>query len=165
MDKRYLLIGLIIFVCIINLYIITDFSEVVGSASVNIDDYTFSIPRDFNLMNTYDDYVTISNDKIGLNLAVYKINNNFDMNDILSNFKNSSDYIVLSNGTIKTKDINIDSIYYKSVDDSKNRSVFYFTKNNVSFKVEMSNFNYDDKNITIETIVYIADSMRVNYKK
>ena len=49
MDKRYLLMIVIICVCLANLYIIADFSDVVGSASVDTGNYTFSLPKGFSL--------------------------------------------------------------------------------------------------------------------
>ena len=172
MDKRYFLIIAIVLVCLVNMYAISQFSDVVGSASVNVGDYTCSIPENFNLMNSYGDYVVINNPNSGLYVAIYYYNDSTQFNfskgsaDLVNNPSNT----VLSNGTINIGDVNIESIYYSHHDSSSdvtnNRSVFYFEKDNVSFKVNMENFDYkNDRDKTIEVLSFIVNSLRPNYKR
>lgn len=169
MDKRYLVIILIVGVCLVNLFFISQSSDVIGSASVNVDKYTFSIPLDFMLMDTYPNYVTLSNDKMGLNVAVYVLKGEYNISEVLSTLKNNTDYKILSEGSVNTSDIKIDTIYFESHDPSvniQNHSTFYFKKYDTFFKVEMNNFDYNtEKNFTLETIDYIVDSLRINHKK
>ena len=65
MDKRYLLIIVIILICSVNLFLISISSDIIGGASVNFKDYTFSIPKNFDLLSSDDQYVKLNNPDIG----------------------------------------------------------------------------------------------------
>lgn len=165
MDKRYFLIIVIVCICCINLYMISNVSDVIGSASVDVGKYTFSLPSGFTLYSDSSSDVMISNPSDS-NLKVY-INNSLDDDDNYMNrvnlIKNNSK--IYSNGSIMVGDIEIKSIYYSGYDDSINRSAFYFNKLDNNFKIVISNFNYDlQKNETIDIVTQIVESIRVNYK-
>ena len=164
MDKRYFLIIIIICVCCLNLYMISNVSEIVGSASVDDGKYTFSLPGGFSLYDTSASYVMIFNPNNQMKIYVFTVLKNED------NFSNAYQWTkenskILSTGTINYKGIKIQSIYYQNFNDPTNKSVFYFNKYNNNFKITIVNFNHvSQKNETIDIVVKIVDSMRTNNK-
>lgn len=166
MDKRYILILIVIFACLTNLYFISSFSDVIGSASVEGGNYIFSIPSGFSLYDSDNDHVLIHGGPGGLDISIFFRIGNDNYQSLMSKINNDTNYKILSNGSLNTKNTNIDCIYYQRLDDGQNRSTFYFTKYDHNFRVTMINFNYDnDRNKTMEYIDLIADSVRINYKK
>lgn len=168
MDRRYLVIIFIIVFGCINLFFISGFSDVIGSASVNCGDYTFTIPNDFNLMSSEESTVVIHNPVSHLTVAISIIDNN-DSNFTrdFDRIANNSNNNVLAEGDINIDNITVSSIYYEgpdSKDEVKNRSVFFFKKFDSTFKIQMTNFNFTDRNETIDVLSSIVDSMRINYR-
>lgn len=164
MDKRYFLIIIIIFVGCINLYMITEVSDVVGSASVNVGKYTFTLPNGFSLYDTNTNDIMISNPNSNMKVYVYS---SLDKKDTYENKSAAiaGNYKVLSNGTIKYDDMEIHSIYYQNRDSSRKHATFFFTKYNNTFRILINDFDYGtQKNETIDIATGIADSMRINYK-
>ena len=170
MDNRFILIFFIIIACVFNLFLVAEYSDVIGTASVDVSKYTFSLPKDFILLETTDqNSILITNTKSGLDIAFSVISNDYSSNFKLNELQNDSRYSVISNGTINRDDVSIESIYYKHINSNNNKSdaaIFYFNKYDASFKVRMENFNYDlQRNETIDSLSYVVDSLRVNYKR
>lgn len=171
MDKRYILIIIIIVICSINLFFIASHSDEVGSASVIVGKYIFSLPENFTIGDISNNQVSLHNQVTGLNVEVYtNQNNNYDFQKKLDALNNSSDVKILSNGTIDVNHVDVDVVYFTSglnSDNSQvNRSTFIFSKNNASFQIEMRDFNYhEDFNKTVDILNYIVNSIRLNYKK
>ena len=167
MDKRYLLIIIIIFVCAINLYMIADFSDVVGSASVDIGNYTVSLPEGFSLYENSNNQVLISNPNTHMHIKIYTIVSPSDtyLNQT-QEFNSSSKYVLLSNGTVNINGNNIECIFFRNTEDHDNCSVFYYSKFDHVFKLYMRGFNYDlQKNESVKIAEQLVDTTKINYKK
>ena len=166
MDKRYILIFIIIIVCCVNLSVIANSSDIIGSASVEGGHYIFSIPSGFSLYESNNNHVLIHNGDSGMYIDIFLKISKDNYQSKLKEINKDKDYIILSNGSLSVEDINIDAIYYQNVSNHENRSTFYFNKFDNNFRITMLNFNYEnDKNMTIEYISDIVSSVRVNYKK
>ena len=166
MDKRYLLMIVIIFVCFVNLYLIAVNSDVVGSATVEVGQYTCSIPHGFSLYDSDKNhaYLIDTNSKIIIHIYA-NLSDNSTYDNKVNEIINNSDYKLLSNGTINMGGIDIDSIYYREYDNNQNRSTFYFTKENETFRIIIMDFNYDaDLNKTLDYVAVIVDSMKKDYR-
>ncbi|WP_407423095.1 hypothetical protein [Methanobrevibacter sp.] len=164
MDKRYLLILVVIIICGINLSIIVNNSDIVGSASVSVGKYLFSMPEGFNIYENNGNSIVIQNkDKI----TIYFDTNlgsadNYDKR--LKYIDNTTTDKILSKGTLTIDNIKVDSVYYQN-ENHTNMSAFYFEKDNNPFKIVVSNFNYnDDRNLTLEYITDIIQSTHLDYK-
>lgn len=169
MDKRYLLIILIIIVCLINMSLIVNFSDEIGTASVSVDRYIFSIPSDFSLLDSNDHSVVIGHKDNNFRITVFVDNDNNFTNRI-AKINSTPEDSLLSMGSINCDGVEVHSVYYThSYDSSKpplNQSLFYFEKEGASFRVLMSDFNYElDRNNTIDYITVIVNSLRLDYKK
>lgn len=170
MDRRYLLCILIIIICCINLYIIAENSNTVGSATATFDKYKFTLPPDYEVTELYAHSVQIhSKDLRYITIESKKPTYKYNYTAISEELLKKPNHTILSNGTIDINGINIDLIYYQTVDENNfinNRSNFYFEKNNDVFQVGMSGFDYNtERNQTIETLTYIVDSICRNLQK
>ena len=164
MDKRYLLILVVVILCGINLSIIVTNSDVVGSASVSVGKYLFSIPEGFSVDENNGNSVVIQNkDKV----TIY-FNSNLGSVDNYDNqlkyIDNTTTYKILSKGSLTIDNIKVDSVYYQN-ENHTNFSAFYFEKDNNPFKIVLSNFNYDnDRNLTLKYVTDIIQSTHLDYK-
>lgn len=167
MDRRYLLIIVIIILGSINMFFIAESSDIIGSASVSFDGYTVSIPKGFSLMNTNENSVVINNPNSNLYIAIYSIDKDYDYEKFLDNINENNSYKVLSKGTINIKNVTVDSLYYYGPDSRGNvgnRSIFFFEKLDSKFEIQMTNFDYNHREKTIEALTLIVDSLRDDYK-
>lgn len=167
MDKRYGLILIIAIVCCINLFIVSNSSDVVGSATTECGDYIFAMPQGFTLYDSDSSHVLIHDSKTGMNINVYS---NLDKSDTYNNkIKEikTQGFTIVSNGTINVGDIDVKSIYYTKEDSTHpNRSTFFFTKDDARFRILITDFNLDsDRDATINYVSDIIDSIKYNYKK
>lgn len=166
MDKRYFIIIIIIFVCCFNLFMIANFSDVVGSASVHVGNYTFSLPEGFTLYDNENNRVHIYNSNTKAHIMVYyPIAKDDTFLNKYNEIKNDSQYRVLSNGTVTSNGITIESVFYQKTSDLDNRSTFYFTKYDEHFRILLSGFDYNThKNETINIVTQIVDTIRTNHE-
>ncbi len=168
MDKRYFLMIFIIIVCCSNLYFVSEYSNVVGSASANFKEITFSLPPHFDIVSSNNKYVQLFNQDFGyINVAYSDLNSSATYKNRLDLLENSSNDKILSCGTINYNNINVDSVYFENNDSDgtiNNQSAFYFTKDNLLFRIEMITFDSNNRNSTIDNLKFIIDSIRYNYK-
>ena len=168
MDKRYFLIVFIIFICGINMYLISENSDFIGSASVNFDRYTISLPPNYVLLKSEPSFIQIFNSDLGYLAIEHKNVNYSNMDSVLKAISIPNNRTVLSNGTITANDITLHSMFLKTMDNrgnETNRAVFYFNKFNTTFIISMSGFDYDtDSDKVIDVVSKIATSLRINYK-
>ena len=167
MDKRYLLIIIIIAVSFINLYIIYDASDVVGSASVNLNEFTFSLPPNFDLLYSNNEYIEMYSSDLGNVYISYEdASSENDYQHRLDYIENRSDMILLSTGNIDVGNITVYSIFYQKDNSTGtlNQSSFIFERYDKRFTIGMTNFDYDKRDKTIEIAVFLIESLRPNYE-
>lgn len=166
MDKRYVLILIIILGCCINFFIISNSSDLIGSASVECGNYIFTMPQEFSLYRSDIDQVYIHDSKTGMNIFVFSKLGKSDTYENKLKEIPAKNYTILSNGTIKAGDIEVKSVYYFNNDNHQNRSTFFFEKENNQFRILVMDFNMDkDRNTTIDYIVQIVESLKYDYKR
>lgn len=168
MDRNYLLIIVIIIFCCFNLHFIANNSDIVGSASVNVKNFTFSIPKGTEVLNTYDNYVDLRSTTDDFYSKVRVLNNNdYNFTKIVEDIGNKSENNILSNGTINVDDIVVDCVYYKSEINGRVQysSSFFFIKDNTAFSIAISTSNPDYRNLTIDFVTYVVSTLRINHKK
>lgn len=165
MDKRYFLIIMIIIVCCFSLYNIAIHSDVIGSATVQCGKYTCSLPNGFSLYDSESNQIDCRNDN-GTYIHIYTdLAEGSNYTNKYNELNQSNEYHILSNGSINYNNITIHSIFYSQENDG-NRSTFYFSKDNASFRIIIVGYDYDtQQNETINIACNIADSMKLNYKQ
>lgn len=163
MDKRYGLILIIIVACCINLIVISNSSDVIGSASVECGDFIFSLPSEFSLYDSEKNHVLVHDSKYGMNIDVYSNLHESDTYDNKIKGILNDGFTIVSNGTINTGGIEVHSIFYKK--DNDNRSAFFFEKDGNRFRILVRDFDMDNnRNKTIDYAVEIIESIVYNYK-
>lgn len=167
MDKRYGLILIIIIICCINLFIISNSSDVVGSATTECGNYIFAMPQGFTLYDSDTSHVLIHDSKTGMNINVYSNLGRSDTYDNKIKEIKSEGFTIVSNGTIKVDDIDVKSLYYTKDDATHpNRSTFFFSKDDNRFRILITDFDLNsDRNYTIDYVSDIINSIKYNYKK
>lgn len=167
MDKRYFLIIIIFILGCLCMFMVEESSDIIGSASVSFDGYTFSIPNGFTLMNTYDTSIIINNPKTGLFISIYTLEKDYDYNSVLDSLKNNSNNTIFSEGIIDIKNVKVSSLFYygpNSRGDFNNRSIFFFDLFNSTFEIQMSNFDQNNRDEIINNLIVIVGSLREDYK-
>lgn len=168
MDKRYFLIIFIIGICCINLFIISNHSDTIGTASADFNEVTFSLPPNYDLVNTNPKYVQFHNPNLGY-MAVSYFNGSAEnaYHKRIDQINESSDKTLLSYGVVNASDIPIYSVFFESTNSQgtkNNESSFYFNKLNLCFRIDMGGFK-QNRNSTLDTVIFIAESMRPNLKQ
>lgn len=150
------------------MYIISENSDFIGSASANFDEYTITLPQNYVLTKTEQSFIQIYNSNLGFLAIEHKRYNYSNDESVLKAIGISNNRTILSNGTITANDISLNSIFFKSPNDKSkitDKAVFYFNKFNTTFIITMSEFNYDkDNKEVIDIASKIATSLRINYK-
>lgn len=150
------------------MYIISENSDFIGSASVNFDRYTISLPQNYVLIKSETSFIQIFNSNLGY-LAIEHKNVNYSNDEsVLKAIGIPNNRTILSNGTITANNITLNSMFLKTMNDRGNetdRAIFYFNKFNTTFIISMSGFNQDtDNKEVIDIASKIATSLRINYK-
>lgn len=164
MDKRYFLIIIMICICGVNLYMISNVSDVVGSAYVDVGNYTFSLPEGFVLESDKGNQVSIINSDKDMYILIYSsLGKNDTFENRIHTIESENEYQLYSNGTVHCGDMEIPAAFYHK--GSENRSTFYFTKDGNNFRFLIIGFDYNtQKDDVINIVSNLVESVRFNHK-
>lgn len=176
MDKRWLIIILILIIGCGTLYLIVDNSNVVGKASVNLKDSTFTLPLGFDVFNSRQiNDIEIVNYKTNMKIQIIELENNnsakADFNNSLSDLYNGTEFKVIDSGVATIANITCYVIQFKhnenvSGNGSNNFTYIFFYKDNYTYNIRVWNFDYKtDQEFVSGNVSFIIDSLRINYKK
>ncbi len=165
MDKRWILILIIIIVAVVCGYLVLDSSTTVGKAVAVADRCVFTLPDGFSLKESGNTYVEIERDGTPENIGIMEIGkNNTVKQEIKEEFTNgiNDSYVFIGNETTKTpKGIEIFTTYYKNSTGNVSSSFFYTS--NHTFIVYT--IGYKDSAALKKDVNYIADTLRPDYKQ
>ena len=164
MDKRWILILIIIIVALGCGYLIVNSSTTVGKAVTVVDRCVFTLPDGYSLENSKTGNITIEHDGTCEKINVKEFNKNTTVKKLIARFeRNFNDtYEIIGNNTTKSPNgIEIFTVYYKNSTDNLSSSFFYTTKH--SFNV--NTVGYNDLNALNKDLYYIADTLRPDYKQ
>jgi len=166
MDKRYLLIIVIIIVCCFNMFIISNFSDIIGSASIDCNNYTFSAPSGFALYDSTQKYILIHDSNSGMNIYLYdSLSSSETYKNKIKDIQDNGNDRLLKKGTLDVDGIKVYSIYYQRNDSGQYRSTFYFNKFGNDFRILITDFDYEsDYDKTIKYAEDVITSLRINHK-
>lgn len=166
MDKRWIYILIILIIGVICLFFIVESSTTVGTANVNLDTFTLTMPSDYNIEDSNGGYLEIYNKNTREKLAIKDLGkkNNFssEMGNKLSALEANENVTLIKNTTITCKNITAQSIYYEKVQGTINRAT-YFNKYNHSFSIE--SYNFHDNSTMEKNIIFLMDNLRPDYKQ
>lgn len=170
MDKRYLLIIIILIMGLFTLYSITNVSDTLGSASTTIGKCAFSLPQGFMVEHSDNKYVSLKNND-GVNIHIKIADSKIDNYNNTLNYLSSNGIPIISSGSINVKNIVIDSVFYNKTQYNSTTNgkeniygvFFVFNKCGSTFVIEVTHFDYGNKNEIIQYVSFIVQSLDKNY--
>lgn len=167
MDKRWIIIIIILIVGISSLYYIANESMRLGKAIGTIDNVIITLPTDFKISEETQTSSEIMNrntdDRINIELIKQKNRAKVLMKDKLEDLK-SEDAEDINNYTQKISNITTYTISYQNVssDTPVNYTVNFINKLNKTFVI--TTYNYDNNATQLKDLTYIIDTIRLDYK-
>lgn len=167
MDKRWILIIIILIVGISSLYFIANDSMKIGKAINTIDNVIITLPTDFKMTEKTDSFAEISNrnndNTIQIELIKQKNKAQQLMKDKLSELK-SENVIDIKNTTQNISGLTVYTINYQNIttDTPVNYSVNFVNKLNKTFIITA--FNYTDNTSQLNDITEVIKTIRLDFK-
>lgn len=166
MDKRWICILIILIIGAICAYLVVDSSNSVGSANVNVNTFTITLPSEFNIDTKSGQELTLINRQTQEKIQVTDLgkgnSTKSNLTEKIDALNNNTNVTYIENTTLTIGNETYHSIYYEKAPDFVNRIV-YVNKFGHLFSIECYNFH---DNGTIENnIEYIINSMKPDYKQ
>ncbi len=167
MDKRWIVIIIILIVGISSLFLIANQSDKIGKAITTIDNVVITLPTDFRVEHAGDGYTTLTNRNTGekLHIELIKEKNKAQslMKSKLEELK-SDNVDNIENYTQNIANITVYTISYQNLssDSPVNYTVNYLNKLNKTFIITTS--NYDDSTSELSDLTDIVTTLRLDYK-
>lgn len=167
MDKRWIYILIILIIGTAAMFYIVENSTTVGSATVAVGTYTATVPNDYNIFSSENDYVVVINRQTNekIHLEDFGKGNSTEKNfekqlSKIENDENVTDY----NTTTETyNNFTFKSITYEKLPNNTINKVSLFMEFNHTFMIKSMNFK--DPNTLESKSHFIIDSIKRDYKK
>lgn len=173
MDKRWLLILIILILGTSCSYVIVNNSLTVGSASQSVGHAIISIPPDFTTYSSDSNSVSLVSSN-GHKIEFAEIQNNDTAEKLhdyrISTFNKTKEIHTLQDGVVHVGDTDVYTIYYHAdktdSQDEINSSLSYFDKFDHTYFIRVWGFDYEkDYNTTMDYITLISTNIRLDYKQ
>ena len=165
MDKRWILIIIILIAGLGTMYYIVDNSNSVGSAIVTFGKTTITIPENFSVVGSGDGYVELHNKINSEDITIFDYGKG---NTVKNNIQNSiaeitkdKEYELIGNSTKKINDVSIYNVDFKFENETVRICGFY--NNNHTYLMMVN--GYDDLNKSTSDLKFIIDTMVPDYKQ
>lgn len=165
MDKRWILIFILLIIGIGCAYLIIESSTTVGSAIADVSKSIVTMPSDFSKGDSDKNDLLLVNKKNDEKIYIKDISKSDiskeKFNKKLKSFKN--DGIEVTKNTTTTVDtITVYTFYYTN-ETGFNNSISYFTSYNHTYYLK--NMGYTDINKLNEDISFVVTTLQPDYKK
>lgn len=169
MDKRWILIIIILIAAISCGYLIISSSNTVGNAIVDVNSSTVTLPPGFSITGSEISNVELTKKPTSEKIFIKDLGKNsnakllFDKK--LDSFSKNEDIEIFNNGTNSTDEFEYYTIYYQeySKSDLDNQSVTYLNKSGHIYLLKFS--GYTDMNQMDENLDTIIHTLNLDYKK
>lgn len=164
MDKRWILILVILIIGLGSMYYIVDHSNTVGSAITTFSKTTITIPDDFSVGDSGNDYVELYNKKNSEKITIKdngKGNTASKTLKKLSEDYGNNDYDNITNNTERINKQKVYNLYLTNDNGTEQISVFY--RQNHTYTAIFENFK-NDGNIE-KNLKFIIETMTPDYKQ
>lgn len=168
MDKRWIVIFIILIVGISALYVIVNDSDRLGKAIDTIDNVIITFPADFKETDKTKTSAQIMNRNTGetIDIQLIKEKNKAHplMKSKLNELNSSDDVKDLKNFTQNISNKKVYVITYQNVSEENpmNYSMYFVNKINKTFI--LTSFNYTDTSTQLKDVAYLIDTIRIDYK-
>ena len=166
MDKRWIYIIIIAIAGIGCLYLISETSNNIASANINVNKFIITVPQTFNIEKSGGDDIRLINRENGERITVVYLGKGTDidqkMEDKLDLLSKNGNITVMETTTTKINNKTIPIIYYEKLPANSVNQVAYINKFDYQFSIECSNFK---NNATItDHIEFITGSLKKDFK-
>ncbi len=165
MDKRWILIFIIILIGAGGAYLVIESSNTVGSAITDISKSTVTMPDGFSKGDVNKDDVLLVNKKTDEKIYLKDLGNS-DLSKVKFNNKMKS-YLndgmeITNNTTINVDNITVYTFYYLNGTEFNN-SISYFYSYNHTYYLKIT--GYTDANKINEDMNFVVSTLQPDYKK
>ncbi|MBE6504023.1 MAG: hypothetical protein E7Z76_07055 [Methanobrevibacter sp.] len=165
MDKRWVLIIIILIIGLGSMYIIVDNSTTVGSAITTFSKTTITIPDGFSVEDTSNSVLELYNKNNNEKIQIFDMGKGNTVKEMHTNFTatllEQQDFENITNRTFDLDDINITQTILKSENDTFVISSFY--QYNHTYIIIM--VGYDNLDTTTQDLDCILYTLRPDYKQ
>lgn len=169
MDKRWILIAIIIVIAICCGYLIASSSNTVGNAIVDVNKSTLTIPHHFSIGPDEKDSI-ILNERSGTAKIFVKDMGKIDdskklFDKEMKSLSNNGEIEILDNKTNSIDEFEYYTIYYQNSSDTKahNQSATYLHKSNHTYLIKCD--GYTDIGYMNSNLDTIINTIKLDYKK
>ncbi|WP_405284089.1 hypothetical protein [Methanobrevibacter sp.] len=168
MDKRWIIIIIILIVGFSSLYFIVNDSMRLGKAIDTIDNVIITLPTDFKIGEKTPTSAELmdrdADKKIKIELIKQKNKASVLMKNKTKTLKSEGDVADVKNYTQKIANITTYSISYKNVttETPVNYSMNFINKLNKTFII--TTCDYDNDTAQLKDLTYVIDTIRLDYK-
>ena len=169
MDKRWLLILLILIAGLACMYYIVDSSTTVGKAVESINKTYVTVPDGFSIAEAKSASATFLNKATNEKIIVKDIGkqntSEDDYNRKLDTLKNSGDINIVKNTSRDVNGVKVYQITYENLSDANvtNLTIAFTNSCDHSFVIKM--LHYSDESEMEKDLDYIVSTIRPDYKK
>lgn len=169
MDKRWILILIVIIMAVVCGYFIVSSSNTVGNAIVDVNKFTVTVPPGFGIESSTADTTTLIKkggvEKVSIKDLGKKDIALSEYNKKLKSMSKNGDIEIISNTTDSRDNLTIDTIKYQdySKENLTNQSITYLYTYERTFSVKLTGFS--DVNYMDDVLTFIADTLKPDYKK
>lgn len=168
MDKRWIIIIIILIVGVSSLYVITNDSMRLGKAIDTIENVIITLPTDFKIGEKTQSSVELMNrntdERIKIDLIKQKNRAHMLMKSKLKEFNSNDTVTNVKNHTQKISNITTYTISYTNVTSKtpENYTMNFINKLNKTFII--TTYNYDNDTAQLKDLAYVIDTIRLDYK-
>lgn len=158
MDKRWILILIILIVGCVCMYFIVDSSTTVGDAITVVNKSVITLPQDFTIGDDDKNSVELIDESTHESIYIKDLGKGdkaFDcFKDELDSLNKNGDVNLLSNSTMNISDINTYKIDLQNLTNSENSTIAYVYTSNHTFTLKFEGYsNQNDLNNDLNFIV------------
>ena len=167
MDKRWILIIIILIAGVSVLYVIANESVEIGKAITTIDNVIITLPDNFKITDQDKTSVEMTNRNSDESISIELIKEKNKAKELMDNHLRDLKYenvINIENSTENISNFTVYSINYQNMssDTPVNYSLNYLDKLNKTFIITTSNYN--DTNSQLNDLTQVIKTLRIDFK-
>ena len=166
MDKRWILIFVILIIGIFCLYQVVESSTTVGHAIATIDDVIVTIPTGFTNFQSHEKYISIENKNTNEKLFLIHKDKSADeaFKKRFYDLESYYDIEIKDNTTKEFKNTTVRSVYYINTTENNTEYIeSFFEGCNHTYCVKT--WNYETQDQAEKNIEFIIETLHIDYKR
>ena len=162
MDKRWILILIILIVGCTCLYYIVDSSTTVGDAITVVNKSVITLPSDFTIDSDTKSSATLINKNTNENIVIKDLGKSDSAFDCFKDDLNSLDNII-NNSTLNINNITAYEIDFQNLTTKSNTTLVYVYSSNHTFNIKFD--GYENQNELNQDLNFIVSTISPDFKQ